>query len=93
MKYTANEIATILELPLTQASSIVLEQLLTDSRRFVFAPQTLFFALPGPRRDGHEFIESLYDQGVRCFVVNKQVDLSKIKSYCTEAIFLRYLIV
>ena len=87
MKYTANEIATILELPHMAASGYVVEQLLTDSRRFVFAPQTLFFALPGPRRDGHEFIESLYDQGVRCFVVNKQVDLSKIKSYCTEAIF------
>ena len=87
MKYTANDIASILELPLTQASSIVLEQLLTDSRRLVFAPQTLFFALPGPRRDGHEFIESLYDQGVRCFVVNKQVDLSDLKTYCTEAIF------
>ena len=87
MKYTANDIASILELPLTQASSIVLEQLLTDSRRLVFAPQTLFFALPGPRRDGHEFIESLYDQGVRCFVVNKQVDLSELKTYCTEAIF------
>ena len=87
MKYTANDIATILELPPTRVSSIVLEYLLTDSRRLVFAPQTLFFALPGPRRDGHEFIESLYDQGVRCFVVNKQVDLSDCKAYCTEAIF------
>jgi alanine racemase len=87
MKYTANDIATILELPLTQASSIVLEQLLTDSRRLVFAPQTLFFALPGPRRDGHEFIESLYDQGVRCFVVKRQLDLSKLKIYCARAIF------
>ena len=87
MKYTANEIATILELPHIAASDYVVEQLLTDSRRLVFAPQTLFFALPGPRRDGHEFIESLYDQGVRCFVVNKQVDLAKFKAYCTEAVF------
>jgi len=77
MKYTANDIATILELPQIALSSVVVEQLLTDSRRLVFASQTLFFALPGPRRDGHEFIESLYDQGVRCFVVDKQVDLVK----------------
>ena len=87
MKYTANDIAAILELPPTGASGLVVEQLLTDSRRLVFAEQTLFFALPGPRRDGHDFIESLYDQGVRCFVVNRGIDLSKLKAYCTGAIF------
>jgi alanine racemase len=87
MKYTANDIAAILELPPTGASGLVVEQLLTDSRRLVFAEQTLFFALPGPRRDGHDFIESLYDQGVRCFVVNRGIDLSKVKAYCIGAIF------
>lgn len=87
MKYSANDIAAILELPPTGASGLVVEQLLTDSRRLVFAQQTLFFALPGPRRDGHDFIESLYDQGVRCFVVNRSIDLSLLKAYCTGAIF------
>ena len=87
MKYTANDIAAILELPPIGASDLVVEQLLTDSRRLVFAEQTLFFALPGPRRDGHDFIESLYDQGVRCFVVNILMDLSTLKAYCTGAIF------
>ena len=87
MKYTANDIATILELTPTWTSNIVVEQLLTDSRRLVFAEQTLFFALPGPRRDGHDFIESLYDQGVRSFVVNVNKDLFKLKAYCTGAIF------
>jgi alanine racemase len=87
MKYTANDIAAILELPPIGASDLVVEQLLTDSRRLVFAEQTLFFALPGPRRDGHDFIESLYDQGVRYFVVNRSIDLSGLKAYCTGAIF------
>ena len=87
MKYTANDIAATLELPPIGASGLVVEQLLTDSRRLVFAEQTLFFALPGPRRDGHDFIESLYDQGVRCFVVNRSIDLSTLKAYCTGAIF------
>jgi alanine racemase len=87
MKYTANDIAAILELPPTGASGLVVEQLLTDSRRLVFAEQTLFFALPGPRRDGHDFIESLYDQGVRSFVVNVNKDLFNLKAYCTGAIF------
>ncbi|MFM6969139.1 MAG: bifunctional UDP-N-acetylmuramoyl-tripeptide:D-alanyl-D-alanine ligase/alanine racemase [Sediminibacterium sp.] len=88
MKYTAKDIANILSLPAVNAADIVVEQLLTDSRKLVFAAQTLFFALPGPRRDGHEFIETLYDQGVRCFVVNAtKMDVSKIKAYCKGAIF------
>ena len=48
MKYTAKDIANILSLPAVNAADIVVEQLLTDSRKLVFAAQTLFFALPGP---------------------------------------------
>ena len=87
MKYTAKDIAQILDLSVMTAEAVVIEQLLTDSRKLVFPAQTLFFALPGPRRDGHEFIESLYDQGVRCFVVNQQMDLLKWKTYCLGAVF------
>ena len=87
MKYTAKDIAQILDQSVTDAEGILIEQLLTDSRKLVFPAQTLFFALPGPRRDGYEFIESLYDQGVRCFVVNQQMDLLKWKTYCSGAVF------
>ena len=87
MKYTAKDIAHILDLSEVTADGVVIEQLLTDSRKLVFPAQTLFFALPGPRRDGHEFIESLYDQGVRFFVVNKQTDILKWKTYCLGAVF------
>ncbi len=87
MKYTAKDIAKILGLSGIDTEAIAIEQLLTDSRKLVFPAQTLFFALPGPRRDGHEFIESLYDQGVRCFVVNSKMDLLKWKAYCSGAVF------
>ena len=87
MKYTAKDIAHILELSEVTADGVVIEQLLTDSRKLVFPAQTLFFALPGPRRDGHEFIESLYDQGVRFFVVNKQTNILEWKTYCSGAVF------
>lgn len=88
MKYTSKDIANLLDLPAVNADGIIVEQLLTDSRKLVFPAQTLFFALPGPRRDGHEFIESLYDQGVRCFVVNaSKMDLTNCKAYCIGAIF------
>jgi len=87
MKYTAKDIANMLDLSVVDTEGIVIEQLLTDSRKLVFPAQTLFFALPGPRRDGHEYIESLYDQGVRCFVVNSRMDLLKQKAYCLDAVF------
>ena len=49
-----------------------IERLLFDSRHLVFANRTLFFAFTGDRQDGHLFIEELYDQGVRNFVVTKE---------------------
>jgi Alr-MurF fusion protein len=51
------------------------EQLLTDSRRLVFPETTLFFALYGPRRDGHAFIADLYLRGVRNFIIYRSVDV------------------
>ena len=45
--------------------------LLTDSRKLIFPAKTLFFAIVTNRRDGHEFITPLYEQGVRNFVVSR----------------------
>jgi alanine racemase len=50
--------------------------LLTDSRRLIFPDTTLFFALSSPRRTGEQFIEELYQRGVRNFVVNKKIDVA-----------------
>ncbi|MFK7799949.1 MAG: bifunctional UDP-N-acetylmuramoyl-tripeptide:D-alanyl-D-alanine ligase/alanine racemase [Aureispira sp.] len=44
-----------------------------DSRRVVFPNPTLFFALPGKRVHGRDFIANLYAQGVRHFVVDAPV--------------------
>ncbi|MEZ4902679.1 MAG: Mur ligase domain-containing protein [Spirosomataceae bacterium] len=46
--------------------------LLTDSRQLIFPHQTLFFAIKGEHHDGHEFIEGLYQKGVRQFVVEEK---------------------
>ena len=58
-------------------STSVVEYLLTDSRRVAFPATSLFFALSSLRRDGHDFIDELYNQGVRNFVVNKQKDFAQ----------------
>lgn len=56
----------------------LITHLLTDSRKLVFPENTLFFAIEGPRRDGHAYIHELYERGLRCFVTKLGVvDTSK----------------
>lgn len=54
-----------------------IDYLLTDSRRLTYAPTTLFFAIKAPRRNGHDFIPELYEKGVRSFVVEEDVEVSR----------------
>ncbi len=42
-----------------------------DSRTILIPEYTLFFAIKGPRNDGHDYLPSLYSEGVRCFVVEE----------------------
>lgn len=70
MKYTINDIAAIVDAEKIGHSAAIIEHLLVDSRKIVFPERSLFFALPGPRRDGHDFIAEVYERGVRCFVVS-----------------------
>jgi alanine racemase len=74
--YTIHDIATILHADAVVAVDSVIEHLLIDSRKIVFPPTSLFFAISGPRRDGHQFIKEVYDRGVRNFVVRKGFDVS-----------------
>lgn len=41
----------------------------TDTRKVIQPSTTLFFALKGPRSDGHQYLMDAYKQGVRHFVV------------------------
>lgn len=54
----------------------VIDFLLLDSRKIYAASASLFFALKGVRRDGHQYIHELYKKGVRNFVVSAQMDPS-----------------
>ncbi|MBS1921203.1 MAG: bifunctional UDP-N-acetylmuramoyl-tripeptide:D-alanyl-D-alanine ligase/alanine racemase [Bacteroidetes bacterium] len=77
MIYTASSVCSIVHGELLQRhQDSAINHLLLDSRK-VFSPITsLFFALKGPRRDGHQFIAELYKRGVRNFVVSEKTDLS-----------------
>jgi Alr-MurF fusion protein len=79
VKYFIDNIASIIKGKwLVQYDNSLIEQLLIDSRKVIFPQTSLFFALKGPRRDGHSFITQLYEKGVRNFVVSDTVDLSQL---------------
>ena len=81
VKYTITDIARITCGCLTGESSNVVQYVLTDSRSLLYPTATLFFAIPGARNDGHDYISELYRQGVNCFVVNKiPSDISSFSS-------------
>ncbi len=46
---------------------------LTDSRSLTNADETVFFALKTAAGDGHKYLNQLYDNGVRAFVVDRDV--------------------
>jgi len=55
-------------------SKTVFSTIAYDSRNIVAGKNTLFFALTGEFRDGHVFIQSAYEKGVRCFVVSQNIN-------------------
>jgi alanine racemase len=58
---------TLLQAPATDAA---LATLLLDSRRVGLTAGAVFFALRGPRHDGHQHLAALYAKGIRLFVVS-----------------------
>ncbi len=74
MTYHLQNIATIIHADVSVENDALIEYLLIDSRKIVFPKTSLFFAISGPRRDGHQFIKEVYERGVRNFVVKKGFD-------------------
>jgi Alr-MurF fusion protein len=70
--YTIEQVAGIVKGKLQAAdNSAVIEHLLLDSRKLVFPVNTLFFAIKGPRRDGHQYLAELVEKGVTNFIVHE----------------------
>lgn len=80
MKYYLENIAAVVKGKLLlKNGNPLIDQLLVDSRKIIFPQSSLFIALQGPRRDGHSFIDELYQKGVRNFLVSQQIDISPLK--------------
>ncbi|HEX7845361.1 MAG TPA: bifunctional UDP-N-acetylmuramoyl-tripeptide:D-alanyl-D-alanine ligase/alanine racemase [Chitinophagaceae bacterium] len=75
MKYSINHIAEIVEANAAiSTDNMIVEHLLLDSRKIASPNSSLFFALKGPRRDGHQFIPELYKKGIRNFVISESIN-------------------
>lgn len=49
--------------------------LLIDSRKLTQTNNTLFFAIKGARQNGHQYIQLLYDKGIRNFIIEEEIDV------------------
>ncbi len=71
--YSLSQIETIISGIFSGTESNVIKYLSVDSRKIFFPKETLFFAIVTEQRDGHSFLMELYEQGVRSFVVNRNI--------------------
>jgi alanine racemase len=53
-----------------------LKYLVIDSRKAVVHEDSIFFSIGGPRNDGHHYVGSLYQLGIRQFVIERTLDTS-----------------
>lgn len=76
LNYSVANIASIIEAASQPAVNTTIDHLLLDSRKIHSPASSLFFALKGPRRDGHQFIGEVYKKGVRYFVISEPISSS-----------------
>jgi Alr-MurF fusion protein len=67
----ASKIHSILKCKiLSKGKDVLIDHVLFDSRKISYPDSSLFVPIITDRRNGHRYIESVYDAGVRCFLVN-----------------------
>lgn len=83
--YTIKRIANIIggKVIGNQLDTIIVEDILFDSRLLIDAENTLFFALDSGRNDGHKYIKDLYEKGVKAFVISHK----NIENQYSDAVF------
>lgn len=74
MKYSIKEVANILDAKLVGEEKSVVKYVTIDSRKLLLAEYSLFIAIRGERNDGHDYVASLYNKGIRSFIVDDYRD-------------------
>ncbi|GBU07755.1 bifunctional UDP-N-acetylmuramoyl-tripeptide:D-alanyl-D-alanine ligase/alanine racemase [Bacteroidales bacterium] len=68
-KYSIKEIASVISKNAVISKDLYIRYLLTDSRSLSYPQESLFFAFKTLHNDGHKYLLSLYERGLRNFVV------------------------
>ncbi len=78
-KFDLKKISTIINGLLINNNTDNLSEILTDSRNLNInnSSESIFFAFDGIQHDGHDFIEFLYNAGVKAFVISKEIEYKK----------------
>jgi alanine racemase len=85
VRYTSSEIATIAGLEqFGSSASHTVTSVCTDSRKLTNTANALFVAIAGTNHDGHKYLNDLYAQGVRTFLIEKKIPVHEMP----EAVFL-----
>ncbi|MDA7501639.1 bifunctional UDP-N-acetylmuramoyl-tripeptide:D-alanyl-D-alanine ligase/alanine racemase [Chitinophagales bacterium] len=69
--YPLSNIAEWLSVSLKIKSDPIVKTLLLDSRSVFSVNESLFFAIPGERHDGHQFVNELFERGLAAAVVSE----------------------
>jgi Alr-MurF fusion protein len=74
VKLKSADIAGIAGGVLIGSPDVIISELVTDSRQLSYTVEIAFAAIRGKNHDGHQFIEALYQKGIRAFIVEKLPD-------------------
>ena len=77
--FTITEIASVLDAELLKGLNFTnhkIRQIVIDSRGYFKNTDSIFFALNGPRNNGHSFIPNLIEKGISVFVVSDKSVIS-----------------
>jgi alanine racemase len=86
VKIATSEIAGILNGRLIGPADLQVTEIVIDSRQLSYSEGLAFFAITGKNHDGHNYIDNLYQKGIRIFVVEKLPD--GIEKYADTAFIL-----
>ena len=83
MRYTIAEIIDASNGLLIQGSAdAVVDHVIYDSRKINNPNRSIFVAIVGRNHNGHQYIKDAYGKGVRCFIVQEEIDLTTLLDAC-----------
>jgi alanine racemase len=75
--YSAELIGRIVNGIVLNGTEINIQHYCIDSRKAFGSVDEMFIAISTKNQDGHDYAQSAYDKGVRCFLVQKELTLPK----------------